>query len=96
MGGRGSRRAKNDSEWQLANSEWFFWRAVLLHCRKILLLWRAALLRCRLIFGRAEARPSSQNFQTPNKFGAQEFRRQLLAEGSGMVGIRTLSILAAR
>jgi len=24
----------NGSEWRVANNEWFFWRAVLPHCRK--------------------------------------------------------------
>jgi len=38
MGGRGSCRAETtaSSQWRIANGEWFFWRAVLLHCRKIL------------------------------------------------------------
>ena len=34
MGERGFCRAENGSEWRMANSEWFFWRAVLLHCRQ--------------------------------------------------------------
>jgi len=51
MGGRGSCRAEttessqwriangewlNGNEWRIAIGKWFFWRAVLLHCRKIL------------------------------------------------------------
>jgi hypothetical protein len=38
MGGRGSCRAETtaSSQWRIANGKWFFWRAVLLHCRKIL------------------------------------------------------------
>ena len=36
------------------------------------------------IFGRAEARPSRQNFQTPNEFGAQKVRHQPLAKASGV------------
>jgi hypothetical protein len=38
VGRRGSCRAETteSSQWRMAIGKWFFWRAVLLHCRKIL------------------------------------------------------------
>jgi len=85
MGGRGSCRAKNGSEWRLANG--FFWRAVLLHCRsKIHYSRRQRFCAADQIFSRAGARPSSQKL--PNAMRSYMLAR-ILSEANGMGSFRT-------
>jgi len=88
----------------MASSE-FFWRAVLLHCRKIMRIreMRPPVFQtasvdfvsfggsgsCPTVKFRRGSNRALQKFP-PNEFGAQEVRHQPLAKASGMVSCKRL------